>query len=88
MLIYPFKKLIICTFQAAYIRETMDPRIAEKIKELVSENQQIKVSQLATFLKNFAINNILKDVEVPNLMERRYFPTNKDIRNLKNQIIL
>lgn len=67
-------------FQAAGVREPVDPIIKEKIVELSHQGVR-KVSEMRRHLEAFVKSDLLVGGQVLDRMRRRFFSTNKDIYN-------
>jgi len=75
------KTRFICVFfQAAGVREPLDPRIVNKIEELTRQGVR-KVNEMKRHLENFVSNELFNGERPPPMTRRRFYPDNKDISN-------
>ncbi|CAL4233465.1 unnamed protein product, partial [Meganyctiphanes norvegica] len=74
------------TGEAALIHETVDERVIKKIEELSKEGQVTTVPQMQKFIKIFVKNELFHGLDLPTMLERRYYPLDKDIRNILDRV--
>ncbi|CAL4241559.1 unnamed protein product, partial [Meganyctiphanes norvegica] len=76
------KSFVIWTSEAASVKITIDPRIEERIKDVTCQGQLTSVTQVQKFIKDFVKNTIFEGQVPPPLLDRRYFPLDRDVRRI------
>lgn len=75
-----YNTILSCILKGAGIQQPTDSRINSKIEELVYAGV-VKVEEMGRHLNQFVTHELFGETEVTHKTNRRFFPTDVDMRN-------